>query len=282
MRRRPGVAAAAALAAAAAAGPFFAVDQWSGGEQWRPLSALVTDRAVLSERVEHARGVMARGAGVAPAGLEVRAVASIVFLGLASRLVSPSLGAAVVGGVVPELSMADLWWRPVDSGPWPLAARLTPGTPGAPGTPGTAVGGLASGEQLAAAARLLSEGCVQGLAGPVAAAFGTTFRLSRQVLWGNVASALAGAAGLLAEAFPSRAQAAGRLTAQILGQGPLAGTGELVQPDAAVPRRFLVRRSCCLFYRVPGAGICGDCVLVPDVVRHQQWQAVLGRSALSR
>ena len=265
-------AAAAALAAAAAAGPYFTVEQWPGGGPWRPLSVLVTDAAVLSERVEHARAVLARGAGVAPADLEQRAVASIVFLGLTSRLVSPSLGAAVVGGVVPQLSLADLWWRPVDSGPWPLAARLSPGS---------AVGGLASGEQLSAAARLLSEGCVQGLAGPVAAAFETAFGLSRQVLWGNVASALAGAAGLLAEAFPARAEAAGRLTAEILGQGPLAGTGELVQPDAAVPRRFLVRRSCCLFYRVPGAGICGDCVLMPDDARHQQWQAVLGRSARS-
>jgi hypothetical protein len=278
MPSRPGVtaAASAALAAAAAAGPYFTVEQWPGGGPWRPLSVLVTDAAALSERVEHARAVLARGAGVAPADLEQRAVASIVFLGLASRLVSPSLGAAVVGGVVPQLSLADLWWRPVDSGPWPLAARLSPGSPG------TAVGGLVSGEQLAAAARMLSEGCVQGLAGPVAAAFETAFRLSRQVLWGNVASALAGASGLLAEAFPSRAPAAGRLTAEILGQGPLAGTGELVQPDAALPRRFLVRRSCCLFYRVPGAGICGDCVLMPDDARHRQWQAVLGRSARSR
>src|SRR6202042_3881788 len=95
---------------------------------WRPLSVLVTDPAVLSERVEHARGVLARSAGVAPAGIEERAVASIVFLGLASRLVSPSLGAAVVGGVVPELALADLWWRPVAGGPLPLAARLASGT----------------------------------------------------------------------------------------------------------------------------------------------------------
>jgi ferric iron reductase protein FhuF len=116
----------------------------------------------------------------------------------------------------------------------------------------------------------------------VAAAFGTTFRLSPQVLWGNVASALAGAAGLLAEAFPARAEAAGQLTAELLRQGPLRGTGEVVQPDPALPRRFLVRRSCCLFYRVPGGGTCGDCVLVPDDVRHQQWQAVLARSARRR
>jgi hypothetical protein len=259
-----------ALAAAAAAGPYFAVEPWAGGTQWRPLSALVSEPDVLAERVDHARGVLAGQAGIAPAEVEQRAAASIVFLGLASRLVSPSLGAAVAGRVVPDLTMADLWWRPVAGGPLALAARLSSGA---------AVGGLASRPQLAAAARLLSEGCVQGLAGPVAAAFEAAFRLSPQVLWGNVASALAGAAGLLADAFPERAEAAGQLTAEILGQGPLRGTGALVQPDAGRPRRFLVRRSCCLFYRVPGGGTCGDCVLLPEDVRHRQWQSVLARSA---
>jgi hypothetical protein len=263
----------AALAAAAAAGPYFALEQWAGGARWRPLSVLVTEPGVLRERVSHARGVLARSAGVGAADIQERAAASIVFLGLASRLVSPSLGAAVAGGVVPELGLADVWWRPVDGGPLPLAARLAAGT---------AVGGLASGEQLAAAARLLSEGCVQGLAGPLAEAFRDAFRLSPRVLWGNVASALAGAAGMLAEAVPDRAEAAGRLTAEILRLGPLRGTGDLVQPDPALARRFLVRRSCCLFYRVPGGGTCGDCVLVPDEARHQQWQSVLVRSALRR
>jgi hypothetical protein len=265
--------AAAAVAAAAAAGPYFALEPWAGGAAWRPLGVLVTDPEVLRELVSHARGVLARSARVDPDGIQERAAASIVFLGLASRLVSPSLGAAVAGGVVPELGVADLWWRPVDGGPLPLAARLSAGA---------AVGGLETGEQVTAAARLLSEGCVQALAGPVARAFQAAFRLSPQVLWGNVASALAGAAGMLAEAFPARAQAAGRLTAETLGLGPLRGTGELVQPDPALARRFFVRRSCCLFYRVPGGGTCGDCVLVPDEARHQQWQSVLARSARSR
>jgi FhuF-like iron-sulfur protein len=258
-----------ALVAAASAGPYFAVEPWPGGTQWRPLSGLVSDPAALSELVDNARRVLAASAGIAPAEVEQRAAASVVFLGLASRLVSPSLGAAVAGGVVPSLALADLWWRPVAGGPLPLAARLSSGA---------AVGGLASGQQFAAA-WLLSENCVQGLAAPLAAAFRTTFRLSPQVLWGNVASALAGAAGQLAAAFPERAEAAGRLTADMLEQGSLRGTGELVQPDAARPERFLVRRSCCLFYRIPGGGICGDCVLMPEDVRHQQWQSVLARSA---
>jgi hypothetical protein len=259
---------AAALAAAAAAGPYFAMESAAGRPPWRPLSVLITDRAVLAERVDHARRVLARSAGCSPAEIQERAAASIVFLGLASRLVSPSLGAAVAGGVVPDLAMADVWWRPVEGGPLPLAGRLSGGA---------AVGELASAAEMADAARRLSEGCVQGLAGPVAEAFGTAFRLSRQVLWGNVASALAGAAGMLAAAFPARAQAAGRLAETILGLGSLRGTGDLVQPDPVRPRRFLVRRSCCLFYRVPGGGLCGDCVLVPDEVRRQQWQSALGR-----
>ena len=259
-----------ALTAAAAAGPYFALEPRAGGTRWRSLTGLLSDPDQLHEQVDHARRVLARTAGIAPAAVEQRAAASIVFLGLASRLVSPSLGAAVVGGVVPDLALADLWWRPVAGGPLPLAARLASGT---------AVGDLGSRQRRAGPARLLSEVCVRGLAAPAAAAFGAAFRLSPQVLWGNVASALAGAAGLLAETFPQRAEAAGQLTAEILGQGPLRGTGDLVQPDAGRPRRFLVRRSCCLFYRIPGGGTCGDCVLVPEEIRHRQWQSVLARPA---
>jgi hypothetical protein len=213
---------------------------------------------------------MARAAGIAPGQVEERVAASIVFGGLAARLVSPSLGAAVVGGAALRLTVASLWWRPVDGGPVPLAA-----TP----VDGAAVGDLATGRDLDSAAAVLTEFCVQGLAGPMAAAFGTAFRVSPQVLWGNVASALAGAAGMLAEVLPGRAEAAGRLTAEILARGPLRGTGELARPDPAQPRRFLVRRSCCLLYRVPGGGTCGDCVLVPEDARRRQWQAALSRTA---
>jgi FhuF 2Fe-2S C-terminal domain len=261
-----GVDATAALVAASGGGPYFSLEPLTRDAGWRPLRVLVSDPAVLSERVEHARGVMARNAGLRPDEVERRVAASIVFLGLASRLVSPSLGAAVAGGVVPDLTLDGLWWRPADGGPLPLATGPVAGT---------AVGELATGDQLSAAAGLLSERCVEGLAGPLAAAFGGLFRLSPRVLWGNVASALAGAAGMLAEAVPQRAEAAGQLTAGILARGPLRGTGELVQPDASQARRFLVRRGCCLLYRVPGAGTCGDCVLTPEDVRRRQWQAAL-------
>ena len=258
--------AAEALAAAAGAGPYFAIEPWPEGAGWQPATMLVSDPAVLAGRVAHARAVIAGRAGIAPAEVTERVAASIVFLGLASRLVSPSLGAAVLGGVVPYLTLDNLWWRPADGGPVPLAAGPVAGRE---------IGDAAAGRQLDDAAALLSEHCVRGMAGPMAGAFETLFRLSPLVLRGNIASALAGAAGMLARGFPDRAETSGQLTARVLALEPLRGSGEFVQPDASQPRRFLVRRSCCLYYQVPGAGTCGDCVLTPEHIRRQQWQAAL-------
>jgi len=186
----------------------------------------------------------------------------------ASRLVSPSLGAAALGGVVPYLTLDNLWWRPVNGGPVPLAAEPTAGWE---------TGSAEPSRQLDAAAAMLSDHCILGMASPVADVFQRLFRLSPLVLRGNIASALAGAAGMLARSFPDQAETAAQLTARMLTLGPLLGTGELVQPDTSQPRRFLIRRSCCLYYRVPDGGTCGDCVLTPEHVRRQQWQAALGR-----
>src|SRR5580658_6655659 len=147
--------AAEALAAAAGAGPYFALEPWAEGAGWRQASLLVSDPAALASQVTHARAVIAGQAGVAPAEVAERVAASIVFLGLASRLVSPSLGAAVLGGVVPYLTLDNLCWRPVDGGPVPLAVR------GSGPVTGREIGDAASGRQLDDAAALLSERCVQ-------------------------------------------------------------------------------------------------------------------------
>ena len=245
-----------ALAAAATVGPYFTIQPWSGqpwsgqpwsGEPrfaepgWRPLRALIADPAVLTERVGHARSVLARNAGCAPGDVEPRVAASVMFLGLAAQLVSPLLGAAVLAGVLPQLTVADLYWQPVTGGPWPLAARPVNGT---------AVGELTAGQ----AAGLLAAR-MHDLTGPLAGAFGRAFQLSGQVLRGNAGSALAGAAATLAAAVPARAGLAAELAAGVLARPALRGAGEF-GPD----QRFR-RRSCCLLYRVPGAGLCGDCIL---------------------
>lgn len=246
-----GLSSGAALAQAARAGPYFTIRPWSPEVGWRPLGGLISDPGALQERVAVARDALAGRAGLAPGLVEERVAASIVFLGLAAQLASPLLGAAVIAGAVPRLAVTDLWWLPAGGGPWPLAAGPADVT---------GVGQLESDPEFQEAATLVSA-AVHGLTGPLAAAFGATFRLSPQVLRGNAASALAGAAGVLAAAFPARAVAAGQLAEHVLARAPLRGTGQLSQPGPAQPQRFFARRSCCLLYRVPGAGICGDCVL---------------------
>ena len=69
-------------------------------------------------------------------------------------------------------------------------------------------------------------------------------RLSPRLLWGNVASALHAAPRVLE--LPDAAPWA----AAMLTHPPLAG-------EMLAGRRA----TCCLFYEVPGGGLCGDCVL---------------------
>jgi len=76
-------------------------------------------------------------------------------------------------------------------------------------------------------------------------------------------AALAGAAGVLAGAVPERAGLAAQLTERILGRSPLHGTGNLGRPGPGQPEVVFSRRSCCLYYRIPGGALCGDCVLAP-------------------
>lgn len=220
------------LALAAEIGPFFVLDRWSAETGWRPLRELIDQPDVLVERVEAARAMLAERSRVPVAEIEERATASIVFLGLAARLVSPAFGCAAVAGHVPDLRLESLWWKPVVGGPWPLA-RSSPKGPAAPAE--------------------LDAGILVPIVTPVLEAFAKTYSISTQVLWGNVASSLAGALTMITAARPDRAPHAQELLGQLLTSGTLNGTGDLGPP--------FVRRSCCLFYRVPGAGICGDCVL---------------------
>ena len=77
------------------------------------------------------------------------------------------------------------------------------------------------------------------------------------LLWGNAASALAGALGVLVRAQPWLREPATALAAALLARR-LADTGELGVTGEGLGFR---RRSCCLYYRLPGGGLCGDCAL---------------------
>jgi hypothetical protein len=89
---------------------------------------------------------------------------------------------------------------------------------------------------------------VRGAVGEVLAPLVATFPLATRLLWGNVASSL--------HAVPRVHDLPGAraLVDRMLEQPPYAG-----ELDVS-PGGRLRRRTCCLFYLVPGASLCGDCV----------------------
>lgn len=224
-----------ALRAARPAGSFFEVEFGAAGRDWVPLAAFGTDRTALRSRVAVGRQAIAAQAGCAPDAVPLRVAASIDLLGLTARLVSPALGAVVVAGVAPVLDGTQTWSR----GPGPVA--LT----------GAAAGRVAT---VLDAARALYEGVVAPVVAALVAAYRAEYGVSPHVLWGDVASALNGAAAVLGSSPLAQRLPADQVVAAMLGMAELRATAR------SLPPRF-VRNSCCLYYRVPAGGLCGDCVL---------------------
>ena len=81
--------------------------------------------------------------------------------------------------------------------------------------------------------------------------------VSPRVLWGNVASAVNGAATMIAAARPDLAGPAAETAAAMLANPALTGTYQ------GRPLRGFRRRNCCLIYRLSPErpAYCGDCVL---------------------
>ncbi|MFF0014272.1 (2Fe-2S)-binding protein [Streptomyces sp. NPDC005374] len=160
---------------------------------------------------------------------EPRIAASIAHQGLAARLWSVALGCAVLYGHIPDLAPHRLHWDPDASAPddlWLDAVRPLPGDAGA-----------------------IADVVLHGHLEPLTAALHAEYRLATGLLWGNAASALAGAARQLGRRTDVSARARA-LAAELLAHPLLAGT---------LDGTTLRRRSCCLYYRLPGGGVCGDC-----------------------
>jgi ferric iron reductase protein FhuF len=225
------------LTVAGALGPFFRVDARPGAD-WTSWAALSGRAEVLGRRAAEVRAVLAAGPGSPIPDPAV--VASLTHLGLVARLVSPLLGAGLLGGVLPVTPVEHVHVRLAGANPVPLALVST------------STAAAASPQDLASAFhRFWLIPAVE----PLTLAVRASTPISRQVLDGNVASAIAGALQMAATARPELSAPADTVLDELLASGLLAGAGRR-RDDGS-----FVRRSCCLFYRLPGAGTCGDCVL---------------------
>ncbi|MER5886458.1 (2Fe-2S)-binding protein [Streptomyces sp. NPDC001941] len=218
------------LTEAGSVGGFFALrTDAPDGARGVPLARLYAgDTAPLTARVDRVAARLA-----AP---ERRVAASIAHLGLAARLWSTALGPAVLHGRFPALGPGELHWDGERSSPddlWWSGTATRPAT-----------------------AADLHEAVVEAHLDPLARAFARDGRVARGLLRGNEGSALAGAVRELTrwarrEDRPEAARRAWELADALFATRELTGT--VSGPD----RR---RRTCCLYYRCPGGGLCGDCV----------------------
>ena len=244
------------LADLAALGPYFAVDVHRAAAPpqppWQPLGELIGSPDALAARIGEVRERLAAAAGRPPASVEFRVAASIAQLGLCARLLSPALGAAAAGRALP-VDAAQARWIPALGGPFPLSLPDTalPDT----ALPATAL--AASGVRSSAAAGPAAT--AELLAGPITQIVRAVqaMAVSPRVLWGNVASAVNGAATMIAAARPDLAAPAAGAAEALLGLPVLAGTYQ------GRPLANFRRRNCCLIYRLSPAAptYCGDCVL---------------------
>ncbi|MDW4906378.1 ferric iron reductase [Streptomyces sp. ADMS] len=167
---------------------------------------------------------------------ELRVSASVAQQAFAARLWSIALGCAVLYGSVPDLDPRLLHWDAAVSAPddlWLAEVRPRP-----------------------ADAESVADLVVRGHLEHFTAVLHARYGVAEGLLWGNAGSALAGAARELERwargagtDAGARAQA---LAAELFTHPRLAATGTLTGSAFR-------RRSCCLYYRVPGGGVCGDC-----------------------
>lgn len=215
----------AALTDVAEIGPFFELRTEVGAE-WRPIRELLADEAALSAQV--------RRVAVALDTSETGVAASILQQDIAARLWSPVIAATAAYSIVPDLSRLRCL---TDSG-------ITLGLAEASGS-----------RPRERSVELVYREVVDGVLAPLITALRRETSLSETVFWGNAGSALVGVLHVLRAVQPQHADRAAELVRELLRRQRLSKAGRV---DA---EHGFVRHSCCLYYRVSGGGLCGDCVL---------------------
>ena len=223
-------------------GPFFAVSQVddtdgkrASGAEWLPLTAMVEQPALLAGRIAAVRRALASPMpGMATSRVPAQVAVSVTQLGLAARLVAVALAAAVDRVSLP--GAAGFVFQDRLGGPYPL---------------GLLTNDPELGSEVGWPDRL------HDLVWPVTQLTVDGYGLSARVAWGNVASALASAARMIASVDAAAGARAEVLAGRAFAIGELRGTGCV--DDSGMFRR----RSCCLIYRLATDPVfCGDCVLV--------------------
>ncbi|MGW7428168.1 (2Fe-2S)-binding protein [Streptomyces sp. NPDC054861] len=233
----------AVLARISTIGPYFAVTTGPrpgagttgprpGADGFRPMTDLYAVPGMVEECVRTLSGRLGTD--------QLRVAASTLHLGTASRLWSIALACAAFTGRVPDLGPDRLWWRVPSSGPLDLWLPDL-------------------GEVDREPRPALHHTVVLRNLVPWAETVRRAYGVSPHTLRGNAASALIGAHRVLLARAPHPLVPVVPLVRALLDSPPLAGAGAH-RATPAGPLAFQ-RRSCCLYYRVPGAGTCGDCVL---------------------
>jgi hypothetical protein len=222
-------------------GPFFAVHAHASDAppdaSWRPVTELTTPSAALRGRIRVVQAALADQTGRVAGEVQPRVAASLAHLGLVARLAAPAV-ALMAAGYHFELLPESLWWQDLIGGPVPLSV------------PESAI--RARGHGAATPAQL-----IDNVLAPLTAAVAELVSISQRVLWGNVASAVNGAAAQIARQRPQIARQAWLTATAAFQHGGLSG-------ERTPPGPRFSRSSCCLRYRLfPGAdALCGDCVLI--------------------
>lgn len=241
-----------------------APDAGTGAVAWSEVLA----EPALTARFATVRAALAESSGLPAEEVDPKVAVSAVQVGLASRLWSVALAGAVLHGWVPDLSADNLVASPEHRGTVPLGVR-DPGAGCAVPTPPSP----ADPRQLAGVAALVAEHVVLGPLAALETACADAGRTPRRVLGSNSTSALVGGARVMARLRPDHAGTVWALARELLSHPAVAAGGATVDPGTLPegvggpmehPGEAFLRSGCCVFYRLPGHGLCPDCVLAPS------------------
>ncbi|WP_420108964.1 ATP-binding cassette domain-containing protein [Mycolicibacter arupensis] len=225
-----------ALAELSSVSSYFAVSTGVSDEAvWRPVAQLYRDPELLARTLSHVQERICAE--------DLRVAASTFFLGYAARLWSIGLGGLAEHGLLIELDPEQLCYT--DSAG---TIRLHLTNP-------LAWQGPAGTESLESA---LADMVVTQHLKPLVAAVRAITPISERLLLGNAASAALGAARALSwhHGGDLATEPSWELARRMCEHEYL--NGAVSFSESGTDYR---RNSCCLYYRTPGSGLCGDCTL---------------------